>query len=642
MLELASFSGQTLAGKYRLEELLGKGGMGAVFRATHTGTDRVVALKLIAPGFMDHAEFVARFQREAQATGRLRHPNIVDLTDFGFADLEEQKLAYLVMEYLEGETLTELLKRNPTPPLPFVVALVQQVCSALQEAHDKGIVHRDLKPDNLWLEPDRLGGLRVKVLDFGLAKIYDPKARSEGLPGLPTDEATTLALAPSGVFTKALETPPTIPGEGQSPLTQVGTRLGTPAYMSPEQCRAVAVDHHSDLYSLGVIAYQMLGGHTPFQGNSLDLINHHIQTEVPDLREQGRPLPPGLAELVMECLAKDPGRRPASAEVLGNAFEAAAEGLPRQVQRGISLMLDRWPEVWPQIWRTFLGPFLLVVATYLPARFFELGLEPSRRVLCFAPVYTLALTWCFVGFGMLKGKLGPLVLWHTLFPLRPLPPEAMFLSREQRRAHLKWVLLNASLLLVLFAFLPFLYLAGTVDIPRKVLLVATLGSQATAWALIGFWTWKSRKLGGSASGLLPSVMYVEDLPPKEAGARIVALKAAMKAHKFDPGRGSTEAGVGILSFVLLLVALLVGLDSLTHGSTPDLPLAIHSYFLWYGILLVPAWALLGTLEAILTALTYLRFRKLARESLRDAFERLASRLEGGGGSPASGGASPSR
>jgi len=251
MRDLEFLIGQTLDSKYRLEQKLGQGGMGAVFRATHLGTDRVVALKLIVPGLMDQQDFVARFQREARATGRLRHPNIVDMTDFGFTEANGEKLAYLVMEFLEGESLKDLLKNNPTPPLPFVVDVIQQVCSALQEAHDKGIVHRDLKPDNLWLEPNRRGGLTVKILDFGLAKIYDPKARAEGKPGLPVEDTETRSLKDIVLMTEALPPGfrPSQASAGADPLmTEVGSLLGTPAYMSPEQCRGVAMDHRSDLY----------------------------------------------------------------------------------------------------------------------------------------------------------------------------------------------------------------------------------------------------------------------------------------------------------------------------------------------------------------------------------------------------------
>ena len=162
------YLGQVLDDKYRLERLLGRGGMGAVYLATHLGTERYVALKLIAPQFMRNEEFVARFKREARANGRLRHPNVVDVTDFGFTRAGNEQVAYLVMEYLDGCTLGDVLEEENRLPVEWVVDILEQVCSAVHEAHKQGIVHRDLKPDNIWLEPNRLGSYRVKVLDFEL------------------------------------------------------------------------------------------------------------------------------------------------------------------------------------------------------------------------------------------------------------------------------------------------------------------------------------------------------------------------------------------------------------------------------------------------------------------------------------------
>src|SRR5229473_8463955 len=167
------YLGQTLDEKYRLERLLGQGGMGAVYLATHLGTERYVALKLITPQFMRNEEFVERFKREARAAGRLRHPNVVDVTDFGFARAGNESVAYLVMEYLDGCTLSDVLAEEKRMPLYWVVDILEQVCSAVDEAHHQGIIHRDLKPDNIWLEPNRRGGYTVKVLDFGLAKLGD-------------------------------------------------------------------------------------------------------------------------------------------------------------------------------------------------------------------------------------------------------------------------------------------------------------------------------------------------------------------------------------------------------------------------------------------------------------------------------------
>src|SRR5688572_16609675 len=189
MKEIDPYLGQVLDSKYRLERLLGRGGMGAVYLATHLGTERCVALKLIAPQFMRNEEFVARFKREARAAGRLRHPNVVDVTDFGFARAGQEPVAYLVMEYLDGCTLGDVLEEEKRLPLEWVVDIIEQVCSAVHEAHKQGIIHRDLKPDNIWLEPNRLGSYRVKVLDFGIARLAEVDSEDgDGILGMRSGE----------------------------------------------------------------------------------------------------------------------------------------------------------------------------------------------------------------------------------------------------------------------------------------------------------------------------------------------------------------------------------------------------------------------------------------------------------------------
>src|SRR6185312_9369175 len=175
----------------------GRGGMGAVYLATHLGTERYVALKLITPQFMRNEEFVARFKREARAAGRLRHPNVVDVTDFGFAHAGTEAVAYLVMEYLDGCTLGDVLTEERRLPMEWVVDILEQVCSAVHEAHQQGIVHRDLKPENIWLEPNRLGGYRVKVLDFGIAKLAE--VETDG--SLPDSAATSTQLKTPAMHT---------------------------------------------------------------------------------------------------------------------------------------------------------------------------------------------------------------------------------------------------------------------------------------------------------------------------------------------------------------------------------------------------------------------------------------------------------
>ncbi len=321
---LEHYVGEVLDDKYRLEHLLGQGGMGAVYLATHLGTERYVALKLISPQFMRNNEFVERFKREARAAGRLRHPNVVDVTDFGFARMKAGQVAYLVMEYLDGCTLGDVLSEEKSLPLEWVADILDQVCSAVHEAHQQGIVHRDLKPDNIWLEPNRLGGYRVKVLDFGIAKlgeastppvdddpaatiIDDTHAASITNAHLETDtllrpgeEAQTMGfkikadgegvgtvlqkpltenfahdddgtlLFDQGTHGGSRNTAHISTAAQGSALTRVGAIMGTPLYMSPEQCGGGYVDTRSDIYSLGVIAYQMLAGETSICRQHLD------------------------------------------------------------------------------------------------------------------------------------------------------------------------------------------------------------------------------------------------------------------------------------------------------------------------------------------------------------------------------------
>src|SRR5690349_14715502 len=203
MSDLERCVGQILDEKYRLERLLGRGGMGAVYLATHMGTDRYVALKLIVPQFMRNEKFVERFKREARAAGRLRHPNVVDVTDFGFSGDGADRVAYLVMEYLDGCTLSDVLTEENRLPLYWVVDILEQVCSAVQEAHQQGIVHRDLKPDNIWLEPNGLGGYRVKVLDFGIAKLAEATSPDVELLPRSVSAGENATLTPSPRVTTA-------------------------------------------------------------------------------------------------------------------------------------------------------------------------------------------------------------------------------------------------------------------------------------------------------------------------------------------------------------------------------------------------------------------------------------------------------
>ena len=401
--------GCTLDGKYLLEALVGKGGMGAVFRAVHQGTGRTVAVKVIAPELMDQGEYLERFRREAKAAGQLRHPNIVDLTDFGEALLEARPVAYLVMEYLHGWTLAEVLRQERELPLAWVLDLVEQVCAALGAAHARGIVHRDLKPENIWLEPDGRGGSRVKVLDFGLAKTgaargsASPVAASAGIPELDPD-ATQRTPARQ---------------EELSTLTEVGTILGTPAYMSPEQCRGAGVDARSDLYSLGVVLFQVLAGQTPFTGTSRELLEAHIQARPPRLSELRRDLNPGIGLLVAATLAKDPGDRPESARQFLELFRTYTETGRIGLTKTFHLLVEQPSRFLLPTWLHLLPALALLVPV-------DLGLlgrsEPARGALPWLlPLWFLAL---FIGIAVNAVALAAITSKVVRSPLSVLPLSA--------------------------------------------------------------------------------------------------------------------------------------------------------------------------------------------------------------------------
>jgi serine/threonine protein kinase/ankyrin repeat protein len=304
--------GRLLDGKYRLEELCGRGGMGAVYRAMHIGTGRRVAVKVIAPELAGNREFIERFRREARTIGRLRHPNIVNVTDFGVTGENEQTLAYLVMEHLEGCTLAAKLKDKRPLLLADALNILSQTCAAIDEAHRLGILHRDLKPENIWLEQVGVGGCNVKVLDFGIAQLHDLFALDEPEP-FPVNSETSQTAGPqpqsfSITEDETLRLNPTL-----QQLTRTGTTMGTPRYMSPEQCRGEKLENTSDIYSLGVIAYQMLCGELPFNGTVAELLQQHREAAPVPLSQKRWDIPATLDAVVCQALAKEPSARPATA-----------------------------------------------------------------------------------------------------------------------------------------------------------------------------------------------------------------------------------------------------------------------------------------------------------------------------------------
>jgi Tol biopolymer transport system component len=281
---MQEWAGRTI-GSYRIESALGTGGMGRVYRAVHVHLNRAVALKVLHEHLAFDETFQARFLREAQAVAALSHPNIVDILDFS----HEQGLYYLVMELVPDGSLKSLLRDGPIP-LDLGIDLVRQAAEGLDYAHRQGMVHRDIKPDNLLLRRDPVtGALIVKITDFGLARMT------------------------SG-----------------STLTVTGQVMGTPAYMSPEQCQGLDLDGRSDLYSLGVVLFEVATGAVPFSSRSVsDAVYKHVYSPPPDPRSLRPDLPPQLAQIILRCLAKNPAERFATGRDLAIAL-ASYPQMPAQ------------------------------------------------------------------------------------------------------------------------------------------------------------------------------------------------------------------------------------------------------------------------------------------------------------------------
>ncbi|MCW1885289.1 serine/threonine protein kinase [Luteolibacter flavescens] len=288
--------------QFEILELIGQGGMGAVYRVRQRELDRIVALKILPPSIGEEASFADRFAREAKALAKLNHPGTVTIHEFG----QQGRLYFIVMEFVDGVNLRQLLENGRISPRE-ALAIVPQICDALQFAHDLGIVHRDIKPENLLI--DRRG--RVKVADFGLAKLV----------GGETDDAGATGFA-SG-----------------SMVTEAGKVMGTPRYMAPEQLESPAeVDHRADIYSLGVVLYQMLTGELP--GERLEPPSKKVRLDV------------RLDEIVLRALEKQPELRYQQASVMKTRVEQASGPPPRTSIRG---------RAW---WSNFLqaaGALLLVI-----------------------------------------------------------------------------------------------------------------------------------------------------------------------------------------------------------------------------------------------------------------------------------------
>ena len=530
-MDFLDLKGQTLDGKYQMTRELGKGGMGTVYLATHLGTERHVAIKVIAPQYMQRTEFVERFRREARAAGRLRHPNVVNVTDFGFADTKDGQVAYLVMEYLDGCTLGEILDEEKNLPVAWTLDILEQVCSAVHEAHEMGIIHRDLKPDNIWLEPNQRGGYTVKVLDFGIAKLEEhdesqisgdfPQAFGHSPHTFISDAKTTFAadrdgtqveykidthVAEAATIAGATESrtlvseagtiqldPVASEGEtaifddgdisadyqdtigtrmlsdeigidvdrtghpttgrslydshGSPELTRVGAVLGTPLYMSPEQCRGEHLDPRSDIYSLGVIAYQMLSGAPPFEGDFKHVMQSHMNVEPIPLK--AKRVRRKLKRAIHSALAKEAESRPQTAEAFASELRARSEGIFGLLRRALVIYSEHLPK-FLMLTAFFSIPMVLLTVVLLTFSFLKVSgtiTDSTGNILLGLTGFALSIanTFCV---NLIVGTIAWIVTQYLSVPLRPVR-----LRPALKEARKKWKRMAGTGLLT--ALLPF-------------------------------------------------------------------------------------------------------------------------------------------------------------------------------------------
>jgi eukaryotic-like serine/threonine-protein kinase len=269
--------GQIIADRYHIEQRIGHGGMGAVYRARHVKIGRAFAVKLLHPDLITNEKMRRRFVREAQLAGTLRHPNVIGVVDVGETP---EGVYYIVMEYADGPTLHEIISAGPSSG-PRTVAIVKQLCDGLYHAHERGLIHRDFKPENVIVECDHDGFERPRIVDFGIAIVRDPSSNQ------------------------------------RERLTTEGLVLGTPHYMAPEHATDAQIDHRIDLFALGVIMYEMLTGVMPFEGSGVEVVRANIMQETPAMASRAPDIEvdPLLEAFTRRLLAKSRDARPATAKV---------------------------------------------------------------------------------------------------------------------------------------------------------------------------------------------------------------------------------------------------------------------------------------------------------------------------------------
>ena len=579
---------ELLDGKYQIEQLLGQGGMGAVYRATHLGTKRTVAVKVIQPKLSTSDQFVARFRREAEAAGRLRHPNVVDVTDFGIAPTANGPVAYLVMEYLDGCALSEIIEEEGALPIQWVVDILEQVCAAVEEAHRAGIVHRDLKPDNIWLEPNGRGGYTVKVLDFGLVKLgANDHARAPAYAAARTTvefdprvtEAETIIAPTAEEYATLIKGGESTVGEN---LTAVGSVMGTPHYMSPEQCRGENLDARSDIYSLGVVAYRLLTGETPFKGSPEEIIQLHQTTEPAPIRERKPRVPRSMARIVMSALAKDPAQRPQSAAGFASALRASSEGPTHLLRQAFALYSEHFP-TFVRISLLGYAPFTVLAFAGLSDLFVnEQTIDPVKlmifgAVLFLAMVITLMFAYFFV-----SAVTVPVVVQLMIAPLRPVQISTALAALKRRWRVLVFTSLVVMTLILLGSVLfviPGVIAAMIYALAAPVVIMEQHGVRGTLR--------RSRMLSRRALGTALVITIVEFALPLLVWRAAVTTELSLQLNDdFTPKQFGFNFSMS-------------GWSALWH---------------LLNVFITP-------LTAIMASLLYLRTRKAGGESLRDASDQ---------------------
>jgi serine/threonine protein kinase len=651
---------------------------------------------------MERPEFIERFRREAKAAGRLRHPNVVDVTDFGFAQTDEGQVAYLVMEYLDGCTLGEILDEEKNLPVSWTLDILEQVCSAVHEAHQQGIIHRDLKPDNIWLEPNPRGGYTVKVLDFGIAKLESAGAGRSG--EYPVSNA--LGLRSSGAATKTDAASATLIHDSISPtlisesatavqfvhddaalsevvgdgataimdgsaigdadqdtvgtrmigdhgngkavgistnfgedtlatqaLTRVGAVLGTPLYMSPEQCRGERLDARSDVYSLGVIAYQMLSGQTPFTGDFTKVMDAHRDVAPPPLK--AKKVRKKLKLVLATALAKDPNDRPQTAEAFANALRSRSEGIWALLRRAIMIYTEHLPK--------FLGITLLIylpliIATLLSATqglFYvfdsESGMRSTGNIVFVALTIVTSFIAIFCGY-LAIGTITWLVNQILAFPLRPvrIRPALTATAKVWKRL-LATNLLSAVTILVglalcflpgiaLFVLLPLVSsvvmmegLKGFAALKRsKTLVLRSLRTTTAAVAILFFFP---ILVGGLTGGIVALVVD----KATQISEKIAAADQAEKGDKPEAEQAASNETVNAEPSDGVRVQVGTSRGISLDDTKKESGMARIARESLTSLIMLPFQIFLTSLSAIIFALLYLKTRQAGGENLNDLF-----------------------